>query len=873
MVTTVLSFKTRKQKAVAKKHGRIEGYFGKIDKGRPMKPKVHPILMAGSAPMNKTNQDVVQAGKKGVKGSYANWNLPENFYALKAQVISYIRSKGDKDNDENTGIVSASTTIIPRTTLQRISKRWLAASQQKNIPLEQVTREMIFPKCRGGGNGLLDDNQVELLGQTIIYRDEANNGMSRNEAISLVMELAQTTQRKSAEGHYDYLVRQKRLLGVKNFGRSVKAQATTSKRGQITVEQQLRWHTTVEEALDFQRKMNQPSDEYLMVEDHFLGNLDETCLMANADGSVRVIASLSKKKTEKNTDDSRASITSLRIGLASGTQGPFTFLAKGVRMDRKSIARALKERCPAGSQVIMSPSAYMTDETWLKLVPFFAKGIRNLDVIKDHADWWMTLTCDGFSSHTIDRANEIFSEHKIQMVKEEGDTSQVNQSYDQNVAKKDKSLMRMNLEAVRRPLGTKKIDQWTLIALAIEAQRMITVSDWRKAHMRVNTCPSTRLGFEGWIRELGRRGVLLSGEKFYTKRTSLFDAMPACWVKLSVEQRHEVLTIIQNVYDLAEMCDDKPEWTKEVVVGLARYVKLEEVYKLRACYLVSKQDPSVIVHDDGTVKSKPAAVAAVDSTLPVVAQKAQAEANGSTARDFFHWQPKNLMQEYMLDKKNPAAQSKLFHHMTNYAAQMMWDSKKKLQPSAYLDANMSEDQTELLQPSYKNTLQGFIMYDVKGKGAQNKLAKRRLDMISGNVSSYSRCLNDPKRLKQIKEMNQLAATVASVTAEMEEEKRAQAEKTAQNVKASILKKAKKKAEEEAERAVELPKLQPLMEDFETGRKEITVLNTTLFPKPYLLKILKYYYNVKVVGATKRNKQSIYEEVVKCFDEAKAVIPI
>ena len=137
------------------------------------------------------------------------------------------------------------------------------------------------------------------------------------------------------------------------------------------------------------------------------------------------------------------------------------------------------------------------------------------------------------------------------------------------------------------------------------------------------------------------------------------------------------------------------------------------------------------------------------------------------------------MQEYMVDKKNPEAQSKLFHHMTNYAAQMMWDSKKKLQPSAYLDANMSEDQSELLQPSYKNTLQGFIVCDVKGKGAQNKLAKRRLDVISGNVSSYLRCLNNPKHLKQIKEVNQLAAAVASVAAEMEEEKRTQVEKTAQ----------------------------------------------------------------------------------------------
>jgi len=180
-----LSFETRKQKTIAKKHGRIEGHFGKIDKGRPMKPKVNQILIGGNAPMNETKQAVIQAGKKGGKGSCANWNLPENFHALKSQVISCIRAKGDKDNDENTGIVSSSTTTIPRTTLQRISKRWFAASQQKNIQFEQVTREMIFPKCRGGGNCLLHDNEVELLGQTITCRDEANNGMSRTEAISL----------------------------------------------------------------------------------------------------------------------------------------------------------------------------------------------------------------------------------------------------------------------------------------------------------------------------------------------------------------------------------------------------------------------------------------------------------------------------------------------------------------------------------------------------------------------------------------------------------------------------------------------------------------------------------------------------------------
>jgi len=73
-------------------------------------------------------------------------------------------------------------------------------------------------------------------------------------------------------------------------------------------------------------------------------------------------------------------------------------------MDRKSITilPLVKEQCPAGSQVVMSPSAYVTDETLLKLAPTFAKGVRALEVVKDDPDWWMTLTCNGFCSHTID---------------------------------------------------------------------------------------------------------------------------------------------------------------------------------------------------------------------------------------------------------------------------------------------------------------------------------------------------------------------------------------------------------------------------------------------------------------------------------------
>jgi len=63
--------------------------------------------------------------------------------------------------------------------------------------------------------------------------------------------------------------------------------------------------------------------------------------MVNADGLMRALAALSKKKAEKSSDDSQRSMTSLCIGLALGAQGPFTFLAKGSWMDRQNKSNIL----------------------------------------------------------------------------------------------------------------------------------------------------------------------------------------------------------------------------------------------------------------------------------------------------------------------------------------------------------------------------------------------------------------------------------------------------------------------------------------------------------------------------------------------------
>ena len=88
----------------------------------------------------------------------------------------------------------------------------------------------------------------------------------------------------------------------------------------------------------------------------------------------------------------------------------------------------------------------MTNETWCEIAPKLAKGIQCMRVIKDHPNWKVCLTLDGFSSHLVPKALPVFTDAKIEVVKEEGDTSAVNQPYDQSVAKMDKELICSALE-------------------------------------------------------------------------------------------------------------------------------------------------------------------------------------------------------------------------------------------------------------------------------------------------------------------------------------------------------------------------------------------------------------------------------------------
>ena len=257
------------------------------------------------------------------------WHRPEYFPILQRTIIKK-RSEGKLFN-QHENILNEARTIVPEGTLRDVMKR---------LGNKEPTLANCFHQQQ---NALLSNESIDLLQDIICKRDQTNSGVSRAEAITIIVDLGQAKCRKSAENHLDYLIRKKKLPRFKRNGRIITAQATTSERCQINTKQQFRWHFLIESEWAHLRTVNQPTDAFRPVHAHFQVNIDETCFMC-CDGVLRILGDGEKKHHDKNLQDSRVSITVLRCGSAAGTHGPVIFLLKGgKRVNRLFSKKRLKE--------------------------------------------------------------------------------------------------------------------------------------------------------------------------------------------------------------------------------------------------------------------------------------------------------------------------------------------------------------------------------------------------------------------------------------------------------------------------------------------------------------------------------------------------
>jgi hypothetical protein len=110
--------------------------------------------------------------------------------------------------------------------------------------------------------------------------------------------------------------------------------------------------------------------------------------------------------------------------------------------------------------------------------------------------------------------------------------------------------------------------------------------------------------------------------------------------------------------------------------------------------------------------------------------------------------------------------------MTNYVSHThnFQGQEEDLVPSQYLDVETTKDQRKALNPTPCDVQIGLVLGQIFGDQAKTKIAKRRIDFMSGNVNSYARILNGPAQLANIKTYNDLAASLVEYNNEVQEQK-------------------------------------------------------------------------------------------------------
>ena len=111
--------------------------------------------------------------------------------------------------------------------------------------------------------------------------------MSQAEVISLTMTMMGASHIQ-ATYQFNYLRRCRMFPELKNYGKTQNAQQTTTKWINLNTEKLLRWHGTIDKALEEHRRLNDYDPKFLELQDHFMMNTDESS-MVTSHGNLRVV--------------------------------------------------------------------------------------------------------------------------------------------------------------------------------------------------------------------------------------------------------------------------------------------------------------------------------------------------------------------------------------------------------------------------------------------------------------------------------------------------------------------------------------------------------------------------------------------------------
>ena len=535
-------------------------------------------------------------------------------------------------------------------------------AKSKNVPKETLGKFLNGSRALGKGQGrpsLLQGDEETFVTDVTVRHDRGRDALTPAGVINLVRDVKPGLAPKQATNLAEALRRRNsdRLTGTTT------AQASTTKRTDINIPQQHRFFQAFEDCLATLRRLNTgvsllTGQTFGELIDEFIFFGDETGFQAS-NGDLRIVGDKALPKHESRSADSRESASFYRVGSAAGRDGPTGFLPKGVHRKPAFTDAFLQQfGAPPGSTIAMTPNGYMTEEAWVELAPRIADGMRKI-VDKHNPEWWALKVLGGYLPHTTSlEAMLAYFRRRILLLKEEAESSHVNQTYDQKKAIEDKKNMREAAVMLRAAgsliLGV--LDTWALMLCGLHAIRQSSPGAWIESAKKVNLHPFHRVSFEAWCRRIAP--FLQGGLNFKTETAEdKYALLPGWWHGMPPAEKKAVAAIVAA----------EGGWTPDCVRRLYSecHVQLKDMQNLRACLICAKEDPEQL---DMGVPNAPVPLELTGAAAAASAQLAPITAGLAT----FMLIPKSPGGTPMI--KDKAA---LFEHM--------------VVPSTHLDIEMGDD--------------------------------------------------------------------------------------------------------------------------------------------------------------------------------------
>ena len=153
---------------------------------------------------------------------------------------------------------------------------------------------------------------------------------------------------------------------------------------------------------------------------------------------------------------------------------------------------------------------------------------------------------DGFGAHMSSvLVLEMCIVYKILSLKEEGNTSHVNQVYKNYIAKSNKKSCSCSVGVQRECIyyNCGVVDQWGLIHSGLLSVHDVNKTTWKNSFAAYNLDPRTRVDFPTWCKKIQQ--YLLAGDSF--KAGILVDRyllLPFWWQELSSKEKKILLVLL-----------------------------------------------------------------------------------------------------------------------------------------------------------------------------------------------------------------------------------------------------------------------------------------------------------------------------------------